>query len=40
VVLAHHAESREAFVAGTLAAIRFVRGRAPGLYGMREVLGG
>lgn len=37
--LVHRAESRAAFAAGAIAAIRFVRGRAPGLYGMPEVLG-
>jgi 4-hydroxy-tetrahydrodipicolinate reductase len=39
VVLAHHAESRGAFVAGVLAAVRFVRRRPAGLYSMADVLG-
>jgi len=37
--LIHRAESRAAFTAGAIAAVRFVRGRAPGLYGMADVLG-
>jgi 4-hydroxy-tetrahydrodipicolinate reductase len=39
IELVHHAESRDAFVSGALAAVRFVRGRDPGLYGMNDVLG-
>jgi 4-hydroxy-tetrahydrodipicolinate reductase len=35
----HHAESRDAFASGALAAARFVLGRRPGLYGMNDVLG-
>lgn len=38
--LVHRAESRSAFVAGVFAAVRFVRGREPGLYGMADVLRG
>jgi 4-hydroxy-tetrahydrodipicolinate reductase len=37
--LVHRAESRAAFAGGAIAAVRFVRGRAPGLYGMADVLG-
>jgi 4-hydroxy-tetrahydrodipicolinate reductase len=40
VELKHKAESRAAFAAGVLAAIRFVRGREPGLYSMSDVLAG
>jgi 4-hydroxy-tetrahydrodipicolinate reductase len=39
LVLSHHADDRGALVAGTLAAVRFIAGRAPGSYGMREVFG-
>jgi 4-hydroxy-tetrahydrodipicolinate reductase len=39
VELIHRAEDRFAFVGGVLAAARFVRGRAPGLYSMADVLG-
>lgn len=40
ITLTHHAESRETFARGALAAIRFVHGRAPGLYTMYDVLTG
>jgi len=39
LVLTHHAESRQAFVAGVLAAVRFIVEQPPGLYSMRDVLG-
>jgi len=39
VVVTHRAESRGAFVAGVLQAVRFVADRAPGFYGMEDVLG-
>ena len=39
VELSHVATGRQAFVSGALRAVRWVRGRPPGLYGMREVLG-
>jgi 4-hydroxy-tetrahydrodipicolinate reductase len=38
IELTHRAESRVAFVAGALAAARFVQGRAPGLYGSSDIL--
>lgn len=37
--LVHKAESRLAFAAGVIAAIRFVHGRKPGRYSMADVLG-
>jgi len=37
--LGHRASSREVFAAGAVRAALWTRGRAPGLYGMREVLG-
>lgn len=37
--LVHRAQGREAFVRGALAAARWVVGKPPGLYGMRDVLG-
>ncbi len=37
--LAHRAHSRENFAAGALRAARWLVGRAPGLYTMRDVLG-
>jgi len=39
LVLTHLAESRSAFVAGALTAIRFVLGRRPGLYTMSDLRG-
>jgi 4-hydroxy-tetrahydrodipicolinate reductase len=39
IELAHVAQSRAAFAAGALAAARWVAGRTPGRYGMRDVLG-
>lgn len=39
VELTHRAESREAFAAGALAALKWAKGRAPGVYTMRDVLG-
>jgi 4-hydroxy-tetrahydrodipicolinate reductase len=39
VELRHVATSREAFVGGALRAVRWVHGKPPGLYGMRDVLG-
>ena len=39
VELVHRASSRECFVGGALAAARWLVGRAPGLYSMRDVLG-
>lgn len=39
VELAHRALSRENFAAGALRAARWLVGRAPGLYAMRDVLG-
>jgi len=39
IELAHRATSREAFAKGALRAARWVAGRAPGLYSMRNVLG-
>ncbi len=38
IVLTHHALSRETFAHGALRAIRFVHGRAPGLYTMFDCL--
>ena len=37
--ITHRAGSRENFAAGALRAVRFVAGRAPGRYGMDDVLG-
>lgn len=39
VEIAHKAQGREAFAAGALRAARWVAGRAPGRYDMRDVLG-
>jgi 4-hydroxy-tetrahydrodipicolinate reductase len=39
VELVHKASSREALARGALRAARYVLGRAPGLYSMRDVLG-
>jgi 4-hydroxy-tetrahydrodipicolinate reductase len=38
IELAHRALSRENFAAGALRAARWLVGRAPGLYAMRDVL--
>jgi 4-hydroxy-tetrahydrodipicolinate reductase len=40
IELSHRASSRELFAHGALRAARFLVGRAPGRYGMRDVLGG
>lgn len=40
IELTHRASSREQFGRGALRAARWVQGRAPGLYGMSDVLGG
>ena len=39
VELVHKAQGREAFAAGALKALGWVKGRAPGMYTMRDVLG-
>lgn len=39
VTLAHQAQSRDAFALGALQAARWLAGRAPGRYTMRDVLG-
>ena len=39
VELSHVATSRQAFVSGALRAVRWVHGRGPGRYGMKDVLG-
>ncbi|MBC7115297.1 MAG: 4-hydroxy-tetrahydrodipicolinate reductase [Archaeoglobi archaeon] len=39
IELIHRAQSRMAFVSGALRALRWVAGRSPGLYDMRDVLG-
>lgn len=39
VVLEHVATSRQAFVGGALRAVRWVRGKQPGMYAMKDVLG-
>ena len=39
VTLRHRAHTRDTFAAGALRAAKWVIGRAPGLYGMAEVLG-
>ena len=38
LVLTHRAQSRKAFLRGVLPAVRFVAGRASGLYGLGDVL--
>jgi len=38
--LTHRAQSREAFARGALRAARWIAGREPGLYAMRDVTGG
>ena len=39
LVLSHRAENRMIFARGALAAARFLVGRPPGLYSMRDVIG-
>ena len=39
VVLSHHAEDRGVFARGAVKAALWARGKAPGLYSMRDVLG-
>lgn len=39
IELTHRAQTREAFAAGALAAIKWAKGRAPRIYSMRSVLG-
>jgi 4-hydroxy-tetrahydrodipicolinate reductase len=38
LILSHRAESRMIFAKGAIAAARFLVGRQPGLYGMRDVV--
>lgn len=38
LILSHRAENRMIFARGTLAAARFLAGRSPGLYSMRDVV--
>ena len=40
LVLSHRAESRMIFARGALAAVRFLAGKPPGIYSMRDVIGG
>ena len=40
LVLSHRAESRAIFARGALAGARFLIGKPPGLYAMRDVIGG
>lgn len=39
IILAHRAENRAIFARGALAAARFLVGKSPGLYTMRDVIG-
>ena len=39
LILSHRAETRAIFAKGAIAAARFLRGKAPGLYTMRDVIG-
>ncbi|RST31761.1 4-hydroxy-tetrahydrodipicolinate reductase [Sphingomonas ginkgonis] len=39
LILSHRAEDRSIFARGALAGARFLKGRAPGLYTMRDVVG-
>lgn len=39
LILSHRADSRMIFARGALAGARFLHGREPGLYGMRDVVG-
>ena len=38
LILSHRAESRMIFARGALAAVRFLHGKSPGLYAMRDVV--
>lgn len=38
LILSHRAESRAIFARGALAAVRFLKGKPPGLYSMRDVI--
>ena len=38
LILSHRAESRMIFARGALAAARFLHGKPPGLYSMRDVI--
>jgi 4-hydroxy-tetrahydrodipicolinate reductase len=38
IILSHRAESRSIFARGALAAARFLKGKPPGLYSMRDVI--
>ncbi len=40
IELTHRAESREVFVHGTIAAVKFIAGAKPGFYSMQDVLEG
>ena len=40
LILSHRAENRAIFARGALAAARFLHGQPPGLYTMRDVIGG
>jgi 4-hydroxy-tetrahydrodipicolinate reductase len=39
IILTHRAENRDIFARGAVAAAQWARGRKPGLYSMRDVLG-
>ena len=39
IEISHRSNSRANYAAGSLRAARFLQGRAPGLYGMDDVLG-
>jgi 4-hydroxy-tetrahydrodipicolinate reductase len=39
IEITHRSSSRATYAQGSLRAARFVAGRAPGLYGMSDVLG-
>jgi 4-hydroxy-tetrahydrodipicolinate reductase len=39
IVLAHHADDRAIFARGAVKAALWTRGKKPGLYSMRDVLG-
>ena len=38
LILSHRAENRAIFARGALAAARFLHGKRPGLYSMRDVI--
>jgi 4-hydroxy-tetrahydrodipicolinate reductase len=40
LILSHRTENRMVFARGALAAARFLHGRQPGLFSMRNVIGG